>query len=454
MPLARELGLGGLTFYGLGIILGAGIYSVLGAAAGHAGSSLWMCFALSGLVALPTALSYAELATTYPRASAEFTYLRRAWPRWPGVGLVTGLLVALSGAATCGTVAIAFAGYLRSFVEIPAMIVAWALLAAATGLNIIGVKESGWVNVVFTLLEAGGLVLFIVLGATTDGFGEAFMMDPPASREARGAGDPAGRPSLDLRLMTAPSFGVLSGAALVFFSFLGFENIANLAEEAKQPERDLPRAILLSLGIATTLYVLVALAAVALLPAEQLVDSQAPLADAARQGSSKVAGALGGIALFATANTALVSMLVASRVIFGIAREGEIPKKLCALLPRRETPWVATLAVAAIAAALVPLGNIGDVASLSSFASLLAFASVNVALIVLRYREPDENRPFRIPGAIGKLPLLPLLGAAATLGIATQLDRTALLRGALALVVLVGYAAWRHRRRDDQVGAS
>jgi APA family basic amino acid/polyamine antiporter len=424
MPLERALGLGGLTFYGLGIILGAGIYSVLGAAAGLAGSSLWMCFVISGLVALPTALSYAELATTYPQASAEFTYLRRAWPRWPGVGLVTGLLVALSGAATCGTVAIAFAGYLRSFVEIPAMMVAWALLAAATGLNIIGVKESGWVNVVFTLLEAGGLVLFIVLGATTEGFGEAFM--------------------------TAPSFGVLSGAALVFFSFLGFENIANLAEEAKQPERDLPRAILLSLGVATTLYVLVALAAVALLPAEQLADTQAPLADAARQGSSKLAGALGGIALFATANTALVSMLVASRVIFGIAREGEIPKKLCAVLPRRKTPWVATLAVAAIAAALVPLGNIGDVASLSSFASLLAFASVNVALIVLRYREPDENRPFRVPGAIGKLPLLPLVGAAATLGIATALDRTALLRGALALVVLLGYAAWRHRRRDER----
>jgi APA family basic amino acid/polyamine antiporter len=423
MPLERALGLGGLTFYGLGIILGAGIYSVLGAAAGHAGSSLWLCFVISGLVALPTALSYAELATTYPRASAEFTYLRRAWPRWPGVGLVTGLLVALSGAATCGTVAIAFAGYLRSFVDIPAMMVAWALLAAAAGLNILGVKESGWVNVAFTLLEAGGLVLFIVLGANTNGLRDGFM--------------------------TAPSLGVLSGAALVFFSFLGFENIANLAEEAKQPERDVPRAILLSLGIATTLYVLVALAAVALLPAEQLADTQAPLADAARQGSSKVAGALGGIALFATANTALVSMLVASRVIFGIAREGELPNKLSAILPRRETPWLATLAVAAIAAALVPLGNIGDVASLSSFASLLAFACVNVALIVLRYREPDQNRPFRIPGAIGKLPLLPLVGAAATLGIATQLDRTALLRGALALVVLVGYAAWRHSRRDE-----
>jgi APA family basic amino acid/polyamine antiporter len=422
MPLERALGLGGLTFYGLGIILGAGIYSVLGAAAGHAGPALWMSFAISGLVALPTALSYAELATTYPRASAEFTYLRRAFSRWPGLGLVTGLLVALSGAATAGTVAIAFAGYLRSFVEIPAMMVAWALLVAAAMLNIVGVKQSGWVNVAFTLLEAGGLVLFIIVGATTDGFGEAFL--------------------------TTPGFGVLSGAALVFFSYLGFENIANLAEEAKQPERDLPRAILLSLGIAVTLYVLVALAAVALMPTDQLVESQAPLADAAREGSSKVAGALGGIALFATANTALVSMLVASRVVFGMAREGEMPKKLAALLPKRKTPWVATLVVAGVSAALVPFGEVGVVASLSSFASLLAFASVNVALIVLRYREPEVNRPFRVPGAIGKFAILPALGVVATLGIATQLESTALLSGGIAVVVFTGYAIWRRSRRE------
>lgn len=421
MPLKRALGLAGLTFYGLGIILGAGIYSVLGAAAGLAGTALWLCFVISGVVALPTALSYAELATTYPQASAEFTYLRRALPRWPSIALVTGLLVALSGTATAATVAIAFGGYLQLFVEFPAAIAALVLLAAAAMLNIVGVKESGWVNVVFTLLEAGGLVLFTILGATSESFGEAFL--------------------------ATPSMGVVSGAALVFFSYLGFENIANLAEEAKQPQRDLPRAILLSLGIATTLYILVALAVVALMPAEQLADSQAPLADAARESSKQVAGALGGIALFATANTALVSMLVASRVLYGMAREGEIPKRLGALLPKRKTPWLATLVVAFVAAALLPFGKVGVVASLSSFASLLAFAAVNVALIVLRYREPDQDRPFRVPGAIGKFPILPALGVAATLGVATQLEPTALLGGGVALTVFGGYSLWRHRRR-------
>lgn len=422
MALKRALGLPALTFYGVGVILGAGIYSVLGAAAARAGDALWLTFAAGSVVAFLTALSYAELATAYPRASAEFNYLRRAFPRWRGLALVTGLLVALSGAATAATVAIAFAGYLQTFLAVPPAMAAWGLLAAATAVNVVGVKESAWVNTAFTLLEAGGLVLFVVLGAGSDRFGAA--------------------------ILTVPNAGVVAATALVFFSFLGFENIANLAEEAKDPKRDLPRAIFLSLGIATTLYVLVALAAVALLPAEQLGEAQAPLAAAARARSTKVAGALGGIALFATANTALVSMLVASRVVYGIARERELPKTMGSVLARRQTPWAATLVVAAVSAALVPFGNVGVVASLSSFASLLAFAAVNVALIVLRYREPHEERPFRVPGAIGRFPILPAVGAATTIAVATQLDRTALISGAGALVVFSAYSIWKHRAKN------
>ena len=417
MPLKRTLGLAGLTFYGLGIILGAGIYSVIGVAAGEAGEALWISFVVSGVVSLITALSYAELSTMHPETSAEFAYLRRALPRWPAVALVTGLLVALSGTATSATVAIAFAGYFTSLLEAPPLLVAWAVLLGAFALNLVGVQQSGWVNTTFTLIESGGLIVFIVLGATTGAFADA--------------------------LSSAPTLGVLSGTALVFFSFLGFENVANLAEEAKEPERDLPRAIFLSLGIATALYILVALAAVALLSGDELAGSQAPLADAARERSERIAGGLGGIALFATANTALVSMLVASRVVFGIARQGEIPHALAALLPKRRTPWVATLLVAGVAAALVPFGTVAVVASVSSFASLLAFAGVNLALIVLRYTEPRKRRPFRVPGAIGRFPILPAVGMATTLGVATQLDSAALLGGFLALAVFAAYASWR-----------
>ncbi len=427
MPLKRVLGLSGLTFYGVGIILGAGIYSVLGVAAKYSGEALWISFALSGAVALVTAFSYAELATTYPKASAEFTYLRQSFPEWPSIGLVTGLLVALSGAATTATVSIAFADYMRLFVDVPAPVVASILLAAAAALNIVGVKESGWVNMVFTLLEAGGLVLFIGLGATSEKFADVFL--------------------------STPSIGVAAGAALVFFSFLGFENIANLAEEAKQPVRDVPRAIFLSLAISTTLYVLVAVAAVALMDPAALANAPAPLADAARQHSKSIAGALGGIALFATANTALVSVLVASRVLFGIAREKDLPAPLAKILPKRKSPWVATLVVTAVAASLLPFGKVGIIASVSSFASLLAFAAVNVALIVLRYREPDRERPFRVRGAIGKFPILPAVGVVTTLGVATQLEPKALLSGVIVLGVFAAYAGiWSRVRSKSSDG--
>lgn len=419
MALSRALGVASLTFYGVGIILGAGIYSVLGAAAGRVGAALWISFVLSSAIALLTALSYAELATMLPHASAEFSYLRRAFPRAPAFALVVGLLVALSGAATAATVAIAFGGYLQAFGPVPVMLAAAGLLAAALALNVIGVKESSWVNIAFTAIEAGGLVLFIALGATSEGFGAA--------------------------LAEAPSSAVLPGAALVFFSFLGFENVANLAEEAKQPQRDLPRAILASLAIASLLYVGVAVAAVALLPPEQLSATQAPLADAARSHSPRLAGVLGGIALFATANTALVSMLVASRVVFGIAREGDLPRALAALLPRRKTPWVALLSVAAVSGVLLPFGTVAVVASLSSFAALLAFASVNAALIALRRREPERERRFRVPGEVAGVPLLPALGAIATLAIATQLERTALVAGGISTLAFAIYAGWRSR---------
>jgi APA family basic amino acid/polyamine antiporter len=414
MQLEKALGLAGLTFYGVGIILGAGIYSVLGVAAQDAGAGLWMCFAGAGLIALFTAMSYAELSTAYPRASAEFTYLRHAFPSWPGIALVVGLLIALSGAATAATVALAFAGYLQSFADLPTAPVAWGLLVLVLGLNIVGVKQSGWVNVVFTLAEVGGLVLFIGLGATHGSFGEA--------------------------VTAAPMSGVVAGIALVFFSFLGFENVANLAEEAKRPKQHLPWAIFLSLGFATLLYILVALAAVALMAPAELAQSHAPLADAAGQSSPRLAGALGGIALFATANTALVSILVAARVVFGIARAGNLPNVLSAVLLGRKTPWVATIAVTVVAAALIPFGMVEIVASLSSFAALLAFAAVNVALIVLRIREPEKDRPFRVPGAFGRVPILPVLGAITTVGVATQLEPTALSTGVVCVVALSVYA--------------
>jgi APA family basic amino acid/polyamine antiporter len=424
MPeLKRVLGLPSLTFYGLGTILGAGIYSVLGAAAGTSGAGMWLGFAISAAVALLTALSYAELSTAYPEAGAEYVYLGKALPRWKAPAFATGILMASSGAATAATVSLAFAGYVGDLVPLPALATAAILLVAITGVAIVGIRESAGMAMAFTLIEAAGLVGVVVLGATRDGFGAA--------------------------LAEVPAPGpLLAGASLVFFSYLGFENIVNLAEEAKEPARTLPRAILISLGVSTALYVLVALAAVALLPADQLARSDAPLADAVAQVSPQLAGALRGIALFATANTALASLLSGSRLLYGMARGGDLPRPLAAVLPARKTPWLATLVVAGVAAGLLPLGEVAIVASVSSFASLLAFAAVNVALLVLRYRDPGLERPFRVPLSIGRFPVLPALGAAAALALVSQLAGTALIAGlGLVAVALVLYVTVGRRRR-------
>ena len=377
MPLARSLGLAGLTFYGVGIILGAGIYSVSAWRRGKPERRYGSASPAAGFSSRCSPRS--RMRSSRPRIRKRVPSSRtcaehgRAGPvsRW-----WSGCSSRSRGPRPQRRWPSRFAGYLGELVAVPALVAAWVLLAVVTSIDVIGVQQSGWVNTVFTLVEGGGLLLFTGLGATTESFGAAFA--------------------------AMPELGVLSGAALVFFSFLGFENIANLAEEAEHPGRDLPRAIFLSLGIATTLYVLVAVASVALVPVDELADARAPLADAARPWSPAIAGALGGIALFATANTALVSILVASRVVFGIARDGELPRSWAKVSAGRKSPWVATLVVAAVAVALVPFGNVGVVASLSSFASLLAFATVNVALVVLRYREPQHSRPFRVRGSIGR----------------------------------------------------
>lgn len=413
MPLRRTLGLPSLTFYALGMILGAGIYSVIGAAAGTAGSALWISFGVGATVALLTGLSYAELATMFPSAGAEYAYLREAVPRWRWLPVVVGTLLILSGVATAATVSLAFGGYLRTFVELPAALVAAVALAAFTGLNVLGIRESARINIAFTSVEIGGLLLVIAVAIW--------------------------RADLLAPLAAAPTTAMLPAAALVFFAYLGFENVASLAEEARDPARTMPRALLISVVVSAVLYVLVALAAVALIPPEQLAKSDSPLTTAVAASSPVAARILGAIALFATANTGLIALVTVSRLVFGMARDGDLPGALGRVLPGRDTPWIAAIAMLGFALALLPLGDVAAVASLSSFGALVAFVAVNVAVIVLRVRKPDQKRPFRVPGAVRNVPVTAVLGAASAAVLVTQLETStfAIGGGAIAAGLLV-----------------
>ncbi len=410
MRLKPVLGLAQLFFYSVGVIVGAGIYSVIGAAAGLAGEALWLSFLFGAVAALLTGLSYAEMATAFPHAGAEYVYVQKAAPRSEWAAFGVGFIMLVGGAATAATVALAFAGYLRVFFDLPDTAGAIGLLAACTALNIWGLRESSWANVVFTLVEVAGLVLVIGIGLTRESFGAALLAPPHA--------------------------GVMAGAALIFFVYLGFEEIANLAEEARDPAHDLPRAFLLSISATTILYVLVALAAVALIsPAE--LGSEAPLALAISGVWPQATGVIAAIALFATANTVLITLIATSRVAFSMGRDGGMPSALAQLLPGRRTPWTAALLIFAAATALIPIGALGFLAGLSSFAAILAFVAVNVALIILRFRQPNQRRPFRVPLALGRLPILPVLAIAALGLLLAYFERAVYLAGLFAIAFAV-----------------
>lgn len=397
MALRRILSLPLLTFYGTGMILGAGIYTLIGKAAGLAGESVWLSLVIASVSAGLTALSYAELAAMFPKVGGEFVYLKAAFPRSPWIAQSGGILMIFADIAVASTVALAFSGYLQQFVSVSPSFAALMLLGAFTLINIAGIRQSTWMNVVFTLVEVMGLVLVIAVGSQAPNFGAA--------------------------LHAAPSLGTISGSALIIFAYFGFDDIVNFAEETQSPEKTIPRAILWSLAIATVLYILVALATVSLLPLQQLAQSEAPFADAVRSRSPRVANALAGLALFATANTVLISLLTTSRIILGMSRGGALPR-VFAKVSKRKTPWVAALLTFAAAVAFLPLGKVEILASVSSLAALICFALVNIAHIALRFRLPNAPRPFRVPGTLGRLPVFSVLGTTVSVLLMTQFDPT------------------------------
>lgn len=422
MQLKPVLGPIQLCFYSVGVIVGAGVYSVIGTAAGLAQDKLWLSFVVGAAVALLTALSYAEMATSFPAAGAEYAYIRRAWPQADWLAFGVGAVILMGGAATATTVAVSFGGYLRVYVDWPATVSALVLLAGCTALSIWGLRESSWVNVLFTSIEVAGLLLVIAA---------AFMVDKPPAPPAAATPEPA----------------VMAAAALLFFVYLGFEEVANLAEEAVDPGRTIPLALFVSLAVTTALYVAVAFAIAVLASPSELAASGAPLASAVQRAWPHAENWLSAIALFATANTVLITLIATSRVAFSMARDREFPEAVAMILPARKTPWVASLLVFTMAAVLLPIGSVKILAELSSFAALLAFLSVNVVLIALRYRMPDHSRPFRVPGAVGRLPFLPVLAILSIASLLVFFEWQIYVAGAIALgVSVLAYIARRWLR--------
>ena len=382
--LRRELGLLEVTLSGVGIILGAGVYVLIGQAAGLTGNAIWLAFIFSAIIALLTGLSYAELSSMFPKSGAEYDYVANAFNS--RLAFVIGWLVFLSGVLAAATVALGFAGYFSALTSFPLLISAIVLLIVLTALLAYGVKETARVAVISTVIEVSGLVVIIAIGLPHLG-------------------------SVNYWEMPQGYSGLFAASALIFFAYQGFESMAKFSEETKKPETTVPKALILAIGISVILYVLVALSVVSVLGWQQLAVSNAPFADIVSSTLGPDAAVIIAIvALFATANTALMSMYASSRILYGMAGSSSFTARLAWIHPARRTPLIAIIICGVLSVMLIFAGDIAFIANVTNFTLFITFIVINAAVIVLRYHSPQIPRAFRIPYSIGRLPLIPIAG--------------------------------------------
>ena len=413
-----------LFLFILGDVLGAGIYALFGVIAGEIGGAVWLPLLVALLLALLTAASYAELVTKYPRAGGAAVFAQRAY-RSPLISFLVGYCMLAAGVTSAAGLSLAFGGdYLGVFLDVPAVPAAIVFLVLVALLNARGIKESVRANVVMTVIEVSGLVLVIVLGALVLG---------------RGDGD-VGRVA-EIPEGVSVTSGVLAAALLAYYSFVGFEVSANVAEEVRNVRRVYPRALFGALLVAGVVYVLVGLAASIVLPPDDLADSTGPLLEVVRAADVGVPDRLfSAVALIAVANGALLTMIMASRLVFGMAEQGLLPRPLARVLPERRTPWVAIVVTTLVAIALTLTGDLGDLAATVVLLLLIVFLSTNIAVLVLRSDRVEADH-FRV------WPVVPVLAVGSCLLLLWQQEAGIWLRAGILLAVgvalyLLAQAPW------------
>lgn len=416
-PLERVISRRMLIFFVIGDVLGAGIYALVGEVGAKTGGAIWAAFLLALLLALFTAFAYAELVTKYPRAAGAALYVNRAFGR-PFFTFMVAFAVVASGVASAATIARAFGGdYLSAFVSLPVAATGIAFIIAISLINLRGIRESMRFNFVLTTIEVAGLLLVIVIGAAALG---------------DGLGDP-GR-ALEFRDGSSVMVALLGGAGLAFFALLGFEDSVNLAEETRRPRVDFPWALFGGLIVAGVIYLLVTVIASMVVPTGTLASSDGPLLEVTSAGPLAVPDRVFSlIALFALANGALINLIMASRLLYGMAGEGIIPKALGRVHPSRHTPWVAIAVTAGATVVLLLTGEIGELADTTVLLLLIVFASVNVSVLVLR-KETVAQPHFRSPT------VMPVIGMLVSVALMTTKDAQTFARAGILL--LVGGLLW------------
>ncbi len=409
VELHRNVGLLAAIGSGTGLIVGAGVYVLIGEVADVAGNAVWASVLLAGAVALFTGLSYAELSAMHPRAAASYLYVREAFGAGPAC--LIGSLAVFSQVVSVSAVALGFGSYLDDQFGFSIVAGAVLIILGSGVISYRGVKESTIIGSILSLVEIVGLAIVITAGV-------------------RFIGDQ------DLLELSEGASGLFTGASLMFFAFLGFEQIANFAQEIKDPGKNVPRAILFSGGIAAALYVLAAVASVSVLGWEALSASKGPLAAVAERAiGSWGSDMLFVIALVATSSTVLIALATVTRAVYGMAASGALPKGLARVGLGRRTPWVAIVAVTVVAGLIALAGDIGVVAETANFTILLVFVAVNCSLIVLRRKRPSAERPFRIPVSLFGAPVSAALGIVGSVFLMINVSLNAALYGLLVIAI-------------------
>lgn len=414
-----------LFLFILGDVLGAGVYALVGKIAGAVGGAVWAPLLLALFFALLTAGSYAELVSKYPRAGGTAVFTARAFGS-PLLSFLVGFAMLAAGVTSAAGLSLAFAGdYLGAFLDLPTIPTALGFLLLVGLLNARGIRESLRANAVMTVIEVSGL-LFVVLVA--------------ARLVLAGGGDP-GR-AMAFAPGVSPAAAVLGAALLAFYSFVGFEVSANVAEEVRDVRRVYPRALFGALLVAGLIYVGVGLAATAVLTPEALGASTAPLLEVVRATGFAVPDrAFSLVALVAVANGALLTMIMSSRLAYGMADRGLLPLGLTRVLPGRRTPWLAIVATTLVAMLLTVTGSLTALAETVVLLLLFVFIATNAAVLALR-KERIAEAHFRTPTA---LPVLAIL--ACLLLLAQQSGETWLRAGLLLGLGALLYGVGRRRAR-------
>lgn len=381
--LARNVNLPQLALYGLGSMLGAGIYGLIGKAAGEMGNAVWLAFLVSMVAALLTGLSYASLGSRYPRAGGAAYVTQRAYG-WPLLTYLVGLTVMASGLTSVATQSRVVAEALTRLPMlegVPVLALALGFLLLIAGIVFRGIKESMWVNMACTFMEAGGLLIVIAVGIPY--WGSVDLLEvPPTSG------------GIDAAM-------ILQGAVLTFFSFIGFEDTFNVAEEVKDPQRTLPWAIIIAMASATVIYLAVAITAVSVVPWQELATASGPLVEVVNRAAPWIPPVVFVvITVFAVSNTALLNYIMASRLAYGMARLELLPRPLGRVHAGRRTPHVAIATLLVIVTALMLSGDIAQLASATVLLLLAVFTIINIALLILQRRPTEAKGVFEVPSFV------------------------------------------------------